>query len=183
MRGSVEAKYDGVVIEGSVDRVKVRLCNGGNREILEHDFVESLKIDVGESGRLLEYTLEEITDGVKVQAKPDQRGIELSCGSLNPKDNFLVTMLLCDWDGEVEVRGRVLGARIATYPSVAFWKGWFGSVLAAVSIVCVLFLFTTGSGIALLVNLFACVLLFWIHFIPNEDFADILRSFYGLPKI
>ena len=181
VRESVEGEYKGAAIDGSVHRVKVRLCNGGNREFRKDDFVGALKIDIGESGQVLEYT--QAVGDVEVEVVADERGVAVECGALNPKESVLVTMLLNEWDGGIEVRGKILGAKVARYPSGAVCKGVLLMAAGVVSIGGTVMILIGHSPIWFLLSFGPWLVVMLSIIIPAEYFGEFLRIVCRLPKV
>ena len=181
VRESVEGEYKGAAIDGSVHRVKVRLCNGGNREFRKDDFVGALKIDIGESGQVLEYT--QAVGDVEVEVVADERGVAVECGALKPKESVLVTMLLNEWDGGIEVRGKILGAKVARYPSGAVCKGVLLMAAGVVSIGGTVMILIGHSPIWFLLSFGPWLVVMLSIIIPAEYFGEFLRIVCRLPKV
>ena len=181
VRESGAEKYKGAAHEGSVHRVKVRLCNGGNRVFRKADYTGALKIDIGESGRVLGDA--QVVGDVEVQVVADERGCAVECEALNPEESVLVTMLLSEWDGGIEVNGRILGAKVARYPSGGVCKC---VLIMAAGIACPGSILMLSPGYP---PLAALLLIFWLSafallaIIPAKVFGEVLRIVCRLPEV
>ena len=103
----MDVTHKGLQVTHSVDLVAVRFVNSGNVEIRDSDFDTDLVVDCGTSAQPLEAFADPTTLVSSVSVTPHSQVVSISCRTLNPRDTFVITILLMDWNGTLSLRGRI----------------------------------------------------------------------------
>ena len=184
VRKLITAQYRDARIDGSIHRVRVSFCNGGNREIRADDWERPLVVHFGTGSRVLETNVvSKKPDTLVVELTADSGKLSFKCGSLNQKDSFAVSVLVSEFREGIDIDGRVLGGKIAQYPRGEEAKGivflsWLAvMVIAFLSVVALDW--TPGRWVAFVVLLSGFVL----SRIPEEGYRELVRWALGLPEV
>ncbi len=95
-----------------------RFVNTGNIPLKPDDFMTPISIDFSKQTKVITAELiEENPNNLNTQIKAGQNNVEIQPMLLNPKDNFILKLLLDQFDKEININARITGIRkIGKYP-------------------------------------------------------------------
>ena len=98
----------------SLDRVRIRFRNSGNRAIAPSDFVRAITIKVPPPGKVLSATVtrqkpDDVSEGI-VHTSPQR--VTVNPLLMNPKDEFSIDTLIGDLEKSASISGRIIAGKI-----------------------------------------------------------------------
>ena len=179
-----DLRMGGALIEAAIHRVRIRFCNGGNREIRREDMDVPLSISLAAESRIMDCKVRDrVPRSLDVVVSDENGKLMIRVGSMNPKETFSIGVLVRGFDGEVNVDGRILGAKLTRYPTGQTIKSNMVVLCFVAMIVGMIsalgFDWFPGNLISILCVM--CTLIFLA--VSNAAYEELARSVLGLPDV
>jgi len=92
--------------------ITIKFTNSGNVHIPKEDYAEPISLSFGKKAMVLAFRpVKKKPVDIPVTLKTDGRNVIIDPTLLNPKENFVIEVLVSGFDGKVRIGGRIAGVK------------------------------------------------------------------------
>lgn len=111
VKGRVQILFDGTPVSDA-HMIIMRVTNAGNVPIVPSDFLRPVKFGFGETVQILSAEVMETNpDNIEHSVEVDTGAVMLTPVLLNGGDSITLKVLLAQYEGEIDVDGRIVGVK------------------------------------------------------------------------
>jgi hypothetical protein len=111
VKGRVQILFDGTPVSDA-HMIIMKVTNTGNVPIVPSDYLRPVKFSLGETVQILSAEVMETNpDNIEASVKVDAEAVVLTPVLLNGGDSITLKILLAQFEGEIDVDGRIVGVK------------------------------------------------------------------------